>query len=61
MLQAAGRVVRTESDRGTVILLDERFAAYEYLELLPDEWHPIPRASDNCELSEVLKDFWDVE
>lgn len=58
VLQAAGRVIRTETDRGIVVLLDERFSSYSYKELLPAEWHPIPRAADCCLLSEVLEDFW---
>lgn len=59
VLQAAGRVIRTENDMGVVILLDERFSYHIYRDLLPSEWSPIPRASDGCLLSEVLQDFWD--
>lgn len=58
VLQAAGRVIRTENDMGVVVLLDERFSYQIYRELLPSEWSPIPRASDRCLLSEVLQDFW---
>lgn len=58
VLQAAGRVIRTENDMGVVVLLDERFSYQIYRELLPSEWSPIPRASDGCLLSEVLQDFW---
>jgi len=58
VLQAAGRVIRTENDMGVVILLDERFSYHTYRELLPPEWSPIPRASDGCRLSEVLRVFW---
>lgn len=58
VLQAAGRVIRTEDDMGVVILLDERFSYHTYRELLPSEWSPIPRASDGCSLSEILRGFW---
>ena len=58
VLQAAGRVIRTENDMGVVILLDERFSYQVYRDLLPSEWSPLPRASDGCQLSEVLQDFW---
>ena len=37
--QAAGRVIRTETDRGVVILLGNRFADPIYRELFPSEWH----------------------
>ena len=58
VLQAAGRVIRTENDMGVVILLDERFSHPIYRELMPSEWNPIPRASGGCELADVLQDFW---
>lgn len=58
VLQAAGRVIRTEEDMGVVVLLDERFSSHIYRELLPSEWSPVARASDGCSLTEVLSDFW---
>lgn len=36
--QAGGRVIRTESDRGTVLLLDERYFDPRYARLLPPHW-----------------------
>ncbi len=38
VLQAAGRVIRSEEDRGLVLLLDDRYYAPEYAALLPAEW-----------------------
>lgn len=38
VMQAAGRVIRTVSDRGVVALLDERFLRPEYVALFPREW-----------------------
>lgn len=38
VLQAAGRVIRTEQDRGIICLLDERFLERNYLRLFPREW-----------------------
>ena len=38
VLQAAGRVIRSETDRGLVLLLDERYFRWEYEQLLPREW-----------------------
>ena len=37
--QAAGRVIRTETDRGVVILIGNRFAEPLYKDLFPSEWH----------------------
>jgi Rad3-related DNA helicase len=39
VVQAAGRVIRTEQDQGTVWLIDDRFARPEVLDLLPRWWH----------------------
>ena len=38
VVQAAGRVIRTSSDRGVVYLIDDRFAQPEVQELLPRWW-----------------------
>ena len=38
VLQSAGRVIRTESDRGVILLLDDRFRAMRYREVFPREW-----------------------
>ena len=38
VVQAAGRVIRTEQDRGTVWLIDDRFARPEVRALLPAWW-----------------------
>ena len=57
VLQAAGRVIRSESDRGTILLVDERFAQARYRSLLPAEWQPVSVASE-LELRETLTTFW---
>lgn len=38
VVQAAGRVIRTEQDRGVVYLIDDRFAQADVQELLPRWW-----------------------
>jgi Rad3-related DNA helicase len=38
VVQAAGRVIRTTDDRGTVVLIDDRFATLEVRALLPSWW-----------------------
>ncbi len=42
VLQAAGRVIRTETDKGVILVIDERFSEHSYLKLFPREWFPIP-------------------
>jgi Rad3-related DNA helicase len=45
VVQAAGRVIRTEQDRGVVWLIDDRFARPEVLDLLPRWWHVEARSN----------------
>lgn len=56
VLQAVGRLIRTETDRGVALLIDERFAMPLYRNLLPQEWKPV-RAS-GAQISVVCKRFW---
>jgi len=42
VVQAAGRLIRTERDRGVVVLLDERFLQPRYARCLPPDWAPRP-------------------
>ncbi|MCD8013763.1 MAG: ATP-dependent DNA helicase [Lachnospiraceae bacterium] len=58
VLQSAGRVIRTESDRGIILLLDERFAAARYRSMFPVEWEQPGR----CTLKTVREKeeaFWE--
>ena len=36
--QAGGRVIRTENDRGLIVLMDDRYYEPRYRRLLPEEW-----------------------
>jgi Rad3-related DNA helicase len=55
--QAAGRVIRTMSDRGTVLLLDERFLQSSYLRLFPREWSD-HKSVNLEEMQAELEKFW---
>ncbi|GLC97949.1 hypothetical protein Tamer19_73580 [Cupriavidus sp. TA19] len=44
VIQAAGRVIRTQQDEGVVYLIDDRFAAAEVRRLLPEWWQIGPAA-----------------
>ena len=39
VVQAAGRVIRTQADRGTVYLIDDRYTSAKIRQLLPRWWH----------------------
>jgi len=57
ILQAAGRVIRTENDRGFVILIDERYQTPEYSSLFPLEWN-ISYLNSPEEIKEELTCFF---
>ena len=38
VMQAAGRVIRTETDKGRILLIDDRYYTLKYRSLLPKEW-----------------------
>lgn len=57
VLQAAGRVIRGERDRGALLLVDRRFGHPGYSGLLPDHWSRVSVHSDS-ELEARLKRFW---
>ena len=58
VLQAAGRVIRTENDRGVVILIDDRFATPKYTRLFPPHWRNAQFIGDTRSLMAVLERFW---
>ena len=58
VLQAAGRVIRTQEDKGVVLLLDDRFAQSEYSRLFPKHWRHLEYLRDTEELKKKLEDFW---
>ena len=59
ILQAAGRVIRTESDRGVILLIDKRFMTVKYKKLFPREWYPNHIIDCEHDIESILKVFWD--
>lgn len=57
VLQAAGRVIRTETDRGVVLLLDTRYDGETVKELLPVHWQ-LERVKKLEILKNRLNAFW---
>ncbi|WPC43099.1 ATP-dependent DNA helicase [Clostridium sp. JS66] len=59
VLQAAGRVIRTEEDRGIVMLMDERFSSRNYRELFPKHWEANTVVRNIKEVENIIKNFWE--
>lgn len=57
VLQAAGRVIRTETDRGVVLLVDMRYRQEKYRALMPPHWH-VRDVKKMSELNAELNHFW---
>lgn len=57
VLQSAGRVIRTQEDRGVVLLLDDRFLDMRYREVFPREWgnYKLCRQENTAGF---MKEFW---
>ena len=68
VLQAGGRVIRSENDRGILLLLDSRYYESAYAALLPEEWRPfgedVPQAAEalwgepSCKENGSGRCFW---
>jgi Rad3-related DNA helicase len=56
--QSAGRVIRSETDRGIVVLLDNRFKQTGYKTHLPAHWQ-VQDCADVETLEQSLVDFWE--
>jgi Rad3-related DNA helicase len=56
VVQAAGRLIRRETDRGVVCLIDGRFLVSEYREYMPRHWKPVRAPSR--QLAQALDEFW---
>ena len=60
VLQSAGRVIRTDQDRGVITLLDDRFMDRQCQEVFPREWNDFQICnSENIE--EKIAKFWKAE
>jgi DNA excision repair protein ERCC-2 len=59
VVQSAGRIVRSGSDRGVIVLLDKRFGYDNYSRLLPRDWYESsPAELTSQEFRNDLIEFW---
>lgn len=57
VLQAAGRVIRSEKDQGVVLLIDRRYRESRYRNLLPVSWR-LTRIDDDEGFNQMVQAFW---
>ncbi len=58
VLQATGRVIRSETDRGAIVLIDARFGERRYVQLYPPHWRPV-LAGSPAAIQSFTRRFWD--
>lgn len=59
VLQAAGRVIRTVTDQGIIVLLDKRFLSTPYQKLFPREWDQYQIITKD-EIGNTINEFWQL-
>ncbi len=58
-VQSAGRVIRSEKDKGVIILMDDRFLEKSYSQSMPQDWFvDSPRELVSGSIIKDLSDFW---
>lgn len=58
VFQAVGRCIRSEEDKGVILLMDERFNSRNYESLFPSDWFPYKKIRNLNELDNELTEFW---
>lgn len=58
VLQGAGRVIRSEEDRGVVLLIDDRYKTSRYKDLFPGEWDHYKSIRNKEVMEKLLDEFW---
>jgi Rad3-related DNA helicase len=59
VLQAAGRVIRSETDKGAVLLIDSRYSRSDYKSLFPPEWSHCVSLDGRVTQEKILSRFWE--
>lgn len=59
VLQASGRCIRTDSDKGVIMLIDNRYSQAKYKKIFPREWYPNKVARKSEDIGIICKNFWE--
>ncbi len=59
-VQSAGRVIRSETDRGLIVLMDNRFLLPSYVKSMPEDWfREDPRELVSSGILREVEEFWE--
>ena len=58
IMQAVGRLIRSENDRGVALLIDERYMTRAYQDLFRDEWKDYEVIMNTDDLNKTIKKFF---
>lgn len=59
-VQAAGRVIRSQTDRGLIVLMDNRFLSPSYSQSMPGDWFDEhPRELVSSSILKEVREFWE--
>ncbi len=61
VLQAVGRVIRREGDRGVAVLVDDRYKELKYRALFPKHWEGVQYTGNVRSLAEIVRRFWEKQ
>ena len=62
VVQAAGRLLRSEDDRGVIVVMGRRFLDPQYMRLLPEEWtFGDPEALTFEDPEEAIREFFEED
>ena len=59
VMQAVGRLIRTENDKGIALLIDDRYCAPPYSSVFENEWNDYEVIMNTDELKEIIQKFWE--
>ena len=59
VMQAAGRTIRSQKDKGVILLIAKRFTEYRYKKLFPAYWKKYKKIYSAEDFQSQLIKFWD--
>ena len=58
VLQSAGRVIRSDIDKGLILLIDKRYKDYRYKQLFPSNWSDLTYTSKDHGIERQIREIW---